>query len=72
MKLQIHTTKAFLRWILIILDLAVTSLASALWKNENYYLQVFFKKWKCIEEKVIWHVDDNLGDFFYFDNSNRE
>ena len=43
--------------------LAVISLDSALKKNENYYLQVFLKKCKSIEKKVIRHINDNLSDF---------
>ena len=36
---------------------------SALKKNDNYYLQVFLKKCKYIEKKVIRQVNDNLSDF---------
>ena len=40
--------------------LAVISLDSALKKDENYYLQVFFKKCKYIEKKVIRDIVDDL------------
>ena len=39
--------------------LAVISLDSALKKDENYYSQVFFKKSKYIEKKLIRHINDN-------------
>ena len=40
--------------------LAVTSLESALKKDENYYPQVFFKECKYIEKKVDTHIIDDL------------
>ena len=40
--------------------LAVISLDSAPKKDENYYLQVFLKECKCIKEKVIRHITDDL------------
>ena len=43
--------------------LRVISLASALKKDENYYLQVFLKDCKHIEKKVIRHIVDNLSGF---------
>ena len=43
--------------------LTVISLASALKKEENYYLQVFLKECKHIEKKVIRHIVDNLSGF---------
>ena len=49
--------------------LAVISLGSALKKDENYYLQVFLKKCKYIEEKVIRHINYNLSDFSFSDES---
>ena len=44
--------------------LAVISLDPALKKDENYYLQVFLKKCKYIEKKVVRHINNNLSDFF--------
>ena len=38
-------------------------LDSALKKDENYYLQVFLKECKYIENKVVKHINDNLNDF---------
>ena len=58
MKLQIFTTKKFLRWIL-----AAISLDSALKKDENYYLQVFLKECKYIDNKVIRHVTQDMEIF---------
>ena len=52
--------------------LAVISLDSALKKDENYYLQVFFKECKYIEKKVIRHINDNLRDFYSDDDSDEE
>ena len=71
MKLQIFTTK------IPQVDsyhtcLAVISLDSALKKDENYYLQVFFKKSKYIEKKVIRHINDNLSDLSSDDDSDEE
>ena len=43
--------------------LAAISLDSALKKDENYYLQEFLKECKCIEKKVIRHINDHLSDF---------
>ena len=43
--------------------LTVISLASALKKDESYYLQVFLKECKHIEKKVIRHIVDNLSGF---------
>ena len=50
--------------------LAVISLDSALKKDEHFYRQVFLKECKYIEEKVIRHINDNLGDFSSSDESN--
>ena len=43
--------------------LAVIDLDAALKKDENYYLQVFWKECKCIEKKVIRHSIDDLENF---------
>ena len=40
--------------------LAVISLESTLKKDENYYLQVFLKKYKYINKKVVRHITDDL------------
>ena len=52
--------------------LTVISLDSALKKDGNYYLQVFLKECKYIENKVIWQINDNLSDFSSDDNSDEE
>ena len=52
--------------------LSVISLDSALKKDENYYQQVLLKECKYIEEKVIRHINDNLSDFSYSDESDEE
>ena len=44
--------------------LAVTSLDSALKKDENYFPQVFLKECKCIEKKVIRHIIDYIESFY--------
>ena len=49
--------------------IAVNSLDSALKKDDNYYPQVFLKECKYIEKKVIRHINDNLRDFSYSDES---
>ena len=49
--------------------LALISLDSALNKDGNYYMQVFLKECKCIEKKVIRHINDNLSNFSSFDYS---
>ena len=41
--------------------LGVISLDSALHKDGNYYPQVDIKGCKCIKEKVIKHIIDDLG-----------
>ena len=48
------------------------SLDSALKTDNNYYLQVFLKKCKYIEKKVIRHIIDNLSDFSSSDESDEE
>ena len=58
MKLQVLLIKNFLRW--------------TLKKDDNYYLQVFLKGCKYIEKKVIRHINVNLSDFPYSDESNDE
>ena len=51
-------------------SVAAVSLDSALKKNENYYLQVILKEFKCIGKKVIRHIIDNLS--FYSSESDEE
>ena len=41
--------------------LAVINLDFALKKDENYYPQVFLKECKCIDKKVVRHINDNLS-----------
>ena len=43
--------------------LAVISLVSAHQKDENQYPQIFLKECKCIEEKLIGHIIDDLESF---------
>ena len=52
--------------------LAVISLYSALKKDGNYYLQLFFKKYKYMAKNVIRHINDNLSDFSFSDESDEE
>ena len=52
--------------------LAVISLDSSLKKVDNYYLQVFLKECKYIENKVIKDINDNLNDFSSSDESDEE
>ena len=52
--------------------LAIISLDSALKKYENYYPQVCLKDYKYIEKKVVRHINDNLSDFSYSDESHKE
>ena len=52
--------------------LAAISLDSAPKKDENFYLQVFLKECKYIEKKLVWHINDNLIDVSYSDESNEE
>ena len=47
---------------------AVISLDSVLKKDDNYYLQVLWKKCKYIEKKVVRHIYDNLS---YSSSSNE-
>ena len=43
--------------------LAVISLDSACKKDDNYYPQVFLKRYKYTEKRVIRHIKNNLSDF---------
>ena len=52
--------------------LAVINLDSVLKKDDNYYLQVFSKVFKNIEKKGIRHINYNLSDFSYSDESDEE
>ena len=52
--------------------LAVINLDSAFEKDKNYYPQVFLKEYKYIEKKVVWHISDNLSDFSYSDEADKE
>ena len=51
--------------------LPVTSLDSALKKDENYYLLVFLKDCKYIEKKVVRYINDKLTDFFSSNDSDE-
>ena len=51
--------------------LAIISFDSAL-KKDNNCLQVFLKYYKYIEKKVIRHINDDLNDFSYTDESDEE
>ena len=52
--------------------LALISLDSPLKKDDSYYPQVFLKECKYLEKKVIRHINDNLSDFSYSDESDEE
>ena len=52
--------------------LGVIRLNSALKKDENYYQQVFLKECKCIEKKVVRHINGNLNDFSSDYESDKE
>ena len=52
--------------------LVIISLDSALKKDDNYYPQVLLKECKCIEKKVITHINYNLSGFFSCDESDEE
>ena len=52
--------------------LAGISLVSAINKDENYYSQVFLKECNSIEKKMIKHVDVDLRDFSYSNESDEE
>ena len=51
---------------------AVISLNSTFNKDGNYYPQVFLKEYKYIEKKVIRHINDNLNDFSFSDESDEQ
>ena len=51
--------------------LPVTSLDSALKKDENYCLLVFLKDCKYIEKKVVRYINDKLTDFFSSNDSDE-
>ena len=44
-------------------SLEVTSFDSALKKDEKYYLQVFLKKCKYMNQKLIRHITQNIEIF---------
>ena len=50
----------------------VISLDSAFKKDDNCYRQVFLKRYKYIEKKVIRYISDNLNDFSSSDESVEE
>ena len=52
--------------------LIVISLDSAFKKDDNCYRQVFLKRDKYIEKKVIRYISDNLNDFSSSDESVEE
>ena len=52
--------------------LAIISLDSALKKDGNYYPQVLLKECKYIEKKVIRHINDNLSNFSFSEESDKE
>ena len=53
--------------------LAVTSLDSAVKKDDSFYQQVFLKECKCTEKNVIGHIIDDLQSCSNdSDNTNEE
>ena len=55
--------------------LEVIRLDSALKNDENYYPQVFLKECKCIKNRVIGLINDNLSDLYssgYSDDFDEE
>ena len=62
MKLQIFVTKKIPKVDASHTCFAVISLNSALKKDGNYCLQVFLKRCKYIDKKVIRHINDELSD----------
>ena len=52
--------------------LLVIGLDSVLKKDDNYCSQEFLKGCKYIEKKVVRHIQDNLSDFSYSDESDEE
>ena len=65
-KLQIFTIKVGFNHTC----LAVIMINSVFKKDGNYYPQVFLKKCKYNEKKVVRHIIDNLE--VYFDDSDEE
>ena len=63
--------KKFLRQALIS-NLAVISQDSALKKDKSHCPQVFLKECKHIDKKLIRHINDNLSDISYSDESGEE
>ena len=75
LKLQIFMIRKILKVDSNNTCLAVITLDSALKKGENYYRQMFLTGCKCIEKKVIRHINDNLSNFpspDYSDDSNKK
>ena len=54
------------------ISLAVIGLDSAFNKDHNYYLQVFLKECKYIDEKVIRYINDNMTNCSFSDESDEE
>ena len=52
--------------------LAITSLDSALKKDDNYFLHEFLKECKFIEKKAFRYIHDNLSDFSYSSDESDE
>ena len=52
--------------------LTIIRFDSALNKDGNYYPQVFFKEYKYIKEKVTRHINENLCDCSFSDESDEE
>ena len=75
LKLQIFMIRKILKVDSNNTCLAVITLDSALKKGENYYRQMFLTGCKCIEKKVIRHINDNLSNFSspdYSDDSDKK
>ena len=51
---------------------AVINLDFVLKKDEIYYPQMFLKEYKCMEKKVIKHINDNSSDFSSPSESHEE
>ena len=49
--------------------LAVITLGSALKENFNYYPQAFLKECKYLVKQEIRHINDNLAEFSFSDES---
>ena len=54
------------------ISLVVIGLDSAFNKDHNYYLQVFLKECKYIDEKVIRYINDNMTNCSFSDESDEE